>query len=588
MKPRRGTRVEFGPDPEKADQEQNTVAGLRFVVHARLGGEFLVDFVQLRPRRLALEFAAALRGLMGPAGAYGARSTGKAFANTVPRFFEYLAEIGNPPTGFDKIQAYHIDGFEIWLQGKGKKRTHVYTILKHIVVALRLIADGKADVDDEVRHRLSYISAKSFVRSQPRDALAPKITRQIRDAARQDIATAIRRIVTGPVADDDSRIDRLQSDAHAMIASHGVLRGTDAAFGKLMIARWKLGRSSEKLGDRLHEVHHLLRGDVLAFIIYLSLETGLELECCRSLKIDCLRNPSAGTVEIAYVKNRSHGAENKTIRVRDRGSTTPGGLIRKILELTADARAHRPSEGLWIHYNNGGLTEQMTWLTSVVAAWIKRHNLVDEDGKPFHLRLSQLRKTHKALWYLKTNGHMARFAVGHTVEVAAKHYANIPSLRPLHERTVVAALEEAARPQIVDPDEEERLRAKTLSLPKPSDAEALLSGEQDLWLASCSGFYASPFGQIGSPCPTPFWNCLECGNAVITARKLPAILSFLAVIEREREGMTATEWAARFGRAHARIAQQVLPAFTDTVIEQARASLLAEPPILYLPPEARS
>jgi intergrase/recombinase len=61
---------------------------------------------------------------------------------------------------------------------------------------------------------------------------------------------------------------------------------------------------------------------------------------------------------------------------------------------------------------------------------------------PF-LRLSQLRKTHKALWYLKTEGHMARFAVGHTAEIAARHYADIPSLRPLHEQTVADALEEA-------------------------------------------------------------------------------------------------------------------------------------------------
>jgi hypothetical protein len=588
MKPRRGTRVEFAPDLEITDQEQSTVAGLRFVVHARLGGEFLVDFVQLRPRLLAIEFAAALRELMSPAGAYGARSTGKAFVNTVPKFFEYLAEVGSPLAGFDSLQAYHIDGFESWLGDKGKARTHIYVIIKHIVVGLRLIADTKADLNEDMRHRLSYISAKAFVRSQPRDALSPRITRQIRDAARHDIATAIRRIVTGPVADDDSRIDRLQSDAHSMIARHGVLRATDAAFSKLMISRWKIGRSSEKLGDRLHEVHHLLRGDVLAFIIYLSLETGLELECCRALKIDCLRNPSAGTVEIAYVKNRSHGAENKTIRVRDRGSTTPGGLIRKTLELTAAARAHKPSEGLWIHYNNGNIIEHTTGLHNGVAGWIKRHNLTEEDGKPFHFRLSQLRKTHKALWYLKTNGHMARFAVGHTVEIAAKHYANIPSLRPLHERTIVAALEDASRPRIVGPDEEQRLRSETRSLPNPSDADALLPGDHDLWLASCSGFYDSPFGQVGSPCPTPFWNCLECGNAVITARKLPAILSFLAVIEQEREGMTATEWAARFGRAHARIAQQVLPAFTDTVIEQARASLVAEPPILYLPPEARA
>ena len=35
---------------------------------------------------------------------------------------------------------------------------------------------------------------------------------------------------------------------------------------------------------------------------------------------------------------------------------------------------------------------------------------------------------------------LARFAVGHTPEVAARHYADLPSLRPLHEATIAKAL----------------------------------------------------------------------------------------------------------------------------------------------------
>ncbi|MGK4455567.1 hypothetical protein, partial [Klebsiella pneumoniae] len=78
-----------------------------------------------------------------------------------------------------------------------------------------------------------------------------------------------------------------------------------------------------------------------------------------------------------------------------------------------------------------------------IDAWTQRHGIVDDAGRPLFLRLSQLRKTHKALWYLKTEGHMARFAVGHTAEIAARHYADIPALRPLHEQAVADALEEA-------------------------------------------------------------------------------------------------------------------------------------------------
>src|SRR3546814_11504740 len=64
---------------------------------------------------------------------------------------------------------------------------------------------------------------------------------------------------------------------------------------------------------------------------------------------------------------------------------------------------------------------------------------------------------------------MARFAVGHTVDIAARHYADIPSLRPLHEQTVADALEEVlAGPMILPPQDEDRLRG-ALASPDPDD-----------------------------------------------------------------------------------------------------------------------
>jgi hypothetical protein len=65
----------------------------------------------------------------------------------------------------------------------------------------------------------------------------------------------------------------------------------------------------------------------------------------------------------------------------------------------------------------------------------------------------------------------------------------------------------------------------------------LLDGEQDVWLAACAGFHSSPFAEAGSPCAQPFWGCLDCPNAVITARKLPAILAFLAFVEEQRPSL---------------------------------------------------
>ena len=178
--------------------------------------------------------------------------------------------------------------------------------------------------------------------------------------------------------------------------------------------------------------------------------------------------------------------------------------------------------------------------------------------------------------------------------MAARHYADVPALRPLHEATVAEAFREAvtsaAMPIVLTPEREEAWRADPghlAEVPGAADPAALLDGEQDVWLASCTGFYASPPCPPGAPCPLPFWGCLECSNAVITARKLPAILSFLDFIEDQRRALPAGDWVVKFGRAHARITTDVLPAFGSAVVTEARQRLAAEPSPIYLPPEAR-
>ena len=366
----------------------------------------------------------------------------------------------------------------------------------------------------------------------------------------------------------------------------------DAEYWLLYQARYRRGLSSKALRGSLHGAHHLTAPDVIAFLVLISLETGLEVECIKALEVDCLRNPLAGTVEVAYVKRRARGAEHKTMRVRDRGSTTPGGLIRTVLELTATTRRHHPASGLWVHYNSGKLGHVVRHMRERIDAWTARHGIVDDEGRPLRLLLSRLRKTHKALWYLKSEGHMARFAVGHTREVAARHYADLPSLRPLHEAAVADAFTEAvavAAPLVLPSDREEDWRAAPIladGRAPPGDVDDLLSGDQDVWLAACAGFYASPYGAPDAPCPQPFWGCLDCSNAVITARKLPAILAFLSFIEGERAGLSASDWQLKFGRAHARIVGQVLPAFSDEVVAEARRAASSQMP--YLPPEARA
>jgi hypothetical protein len=595
-RPRKGRRVAFSRDdgitiPSDADP----ITGLRFTIAVQNGGETLIDFTALRPRRLALTAARALRHLAAPGGPLGARSTVRAYAATLPQFFSYLGASGEPIADIGGLQARHVDGFEAWLAERGFTRIHLYTLLVKVVAVLRQIAvDSPHEVSSDLRDRLRYVSAKPFQRSRPRDAYSPYVARQLRDAARDDVAAVIQRLQRPPVPEPDPALSHTEAAVMAIIEERGLVGCTDPSFKRLYGARRRRARLNQHLAEELHGRRYLTEDDVIPFLVLLALETGLEIECCKTLTVDCLRNPSGGTVEITYLKRRARGAEHKFLRARDGSPTTPGGLIRSLIKLTAAARRHHPSASLWVYHGRGRFFVGIRHPRATIDAWTRRRGILDDAGRPLRLVLSHLRKTHKALWYLKSEGHVARFAVGHTPEVAARHYADVPALRPLHEATVAEAFREAvtsaAMPIVLTPEREEAWRADPghlAEVPGAADPAALLDGEQDVWLASCTGFYASPHGPPGAPCPLPFWGCLECSNAVITARKLPAILSFLGFIEDQRRALPAGDWVVKFGRAHARITTDVLPAFGSAVVTEARQRLAAEPSLIYLPPEAR-
>lgn len=579
-RPRKGARVVFAED-DMPTPAPDAIAGLRFIIEPAHGGDVSIDFVELRPRRLALAFAKALRMMSEPGGGLGARSTVKQHASAYRIFFAYLAEAAPRIRGPEDLRALHVDGFESWLEAHGLKPIHRHTVLAKPLQALRVLdVESPSLLALDLKQRLSFTSARPLGRSTPRDAYSPLVARRLRDAARADIAAITRRVGSGPISAAEVGADQaLLDEAHAIIARDGVLGYKHRFVQSLHRIRRKRGAPLFNLLTHSHERHYLGAADLVPFLVLLSIETGLEIECLKALKADCLRHPKAGTVEIHYLKRRARGAEFKHIRVRDAGPMTPGGLIRTVLALTMQARRFHPSDSLWIYWAQGRLRGEILQPKWTLNAWIKHHDIRDDDGKRITLVLSRLRKTHKALWYLKSQGEIARFAVGHTPEVAVRHYADIPSLRPVHEAAVISAFQDAhdaaLRLRVVTPREETALRRKRRSA-------ATLDDAQDVWLAACTGFTKSPFAPAGAPCPHAAWACLECPNAIITAAKLPALFAFLDFIERERAGLSGPEWRAKFGQAHARIAQQILPQFPKAVLAKAKAGPL---PSLHLPIE---
>lgn len=590
-RPRRGHVARFGPEGGVLEEPApSSITGLRFCVNARSGGLAELDFTDLRPRALAIEMAQALRRLSEVGGPLGARSTILAYARTVRIFFRYMAVEAPTVSSSGQLVAQHIDGFEAWLEAEGKSGVHAFTQLSKMVVVFREIdADDPDRVSQSLRARLRYTSAQPFERSKPRDAYSPYVARQLRDAARADVAAMLRRLdgclPETIAAHSDPVVCQRSAVLHEAVRGRGFLPRDDKATRDLYRALYTRGLPTSSLLEDVYSRFYLTVHDLPPLLTLLSLDTGLEIECVKALKADCLSSTSAGTVTLHYTKRRAHGLAQKTMRVRDGGPTTPGGLIRTIVTMTERARQFHPSDALFVFYHACGFRDVVRHPEPTLRHWIARHSIVDDHGQPLKLLLSRLRKIHKALWYLKTGGHMTRFAVGHTTEIAARHYADIPSLRPLHEATIADGLEDAIglhTQQKPHPDQEHAVPAAPLQ----TAGNAASTGTQDVWLARCSGFYDSPFSKPGAPCAHPFWGCLECRNAVITERKLPAILGFLDFILAQRLSTGAQDWAAKFGHVHERITRQILPAFSDEVIASARATLKAHAPMTYLPPEA--
>jgi hypothetical protein len=323
------------------------------------------------------------------------------------------------------------------------------------------------------------------------------------------------------------------------------------------------------------------------FVIALICATGLEPECAKRLRADCLSSASRGFVTLAYNKQRAHSRTAKTLRVRDGGTVvTPGGLIRLALRLTDPARQAAGSGALWAGVGEDGSLQAFIGPTRQMpgrpSRWAASHGLdalTDHGGHLVRLDLRRLRKSYKSRIYLQSGGVLDDFVSGHSRQIAASRYAGIGAHSEVHEQAVEAGLTQALAVALPPPAV---ATAGGAPMPtplspapelSPPQAAAAASPDTDVFLASCTGFTESPFARTaGAPCPVAVWGCLECPNAVFTDRHLPSLTDFADWLQSRREVMSSGEWSARHGLAHQRLTTGIFPAFSDAQLRQARSA----------------
>ncbi len=596
-----GRRASF---PPPASAPPRSPESLRFEVPVQNGKNANIAFDDRSRPQLVRAFTAALHDSLTAPGVVCTPTKVRTHAEQLRRFFQFLDATNESVDTIAALEPRLFDRYEAWL----KRHTMAGAIyrrhlLSRPILLLRRMEEQKpGSLPPVLLPRLAYLSLEPCKNSRPRDAYSGTVAARIRRAARKQVVDAARRIVLGdelphPPADVHPTVSERFQQLVEGIARDGWAMSKEPLFDSMRQRAIYHGapRRKDLSCAAVHARFYLTATDVVAFIILISLGTGMEIECLRALRADCLKNPARGFVDIAYFKRRAHGTEWKTIRVRDGGMMTPGGLLRLAIRLTERARRRLGSDLLWVWGCLNGLIDGMSHGSLAARYFVRDHGLVDDQGNVLRLELSRLRKTYKAAWYLKTGGQLETFAQGHSVEVAAQHYADIPALRHVHEATIAAALDEALaavqpnEPRIFTPSQEAAIRrdpdaADLAAVIATRDVVPLLNGAQDVWLAACANFYDSPFGKPDQACTSPFWACLDCRNAVITVRKLPALIAFMNFTLEQRGLLASEDWEAKFGQAWRRINDQILPAFPRSVVELARKNATAE--LLYLPPEA--
>ena len=236
---------------------------------------------------------------------------------------------GDPagPFGLADLRPELLDAFEADLvarYGSGGTRAHAF--MGTVVRLLRHAgAADPAALTGPVQARLSYATSLPHRPGRPLDAYPIPVLEAIQRAALADVRAIRDRIDAG----------RRRAAAGADPAGAGWSRPNAlwhaAAHGPLTAAQFRGMRAVRSAPGGIGGINaelFLTPADLVPLLVALICLTGLEPECAKALRADCLSSPSAGFLTLSYRKNRAHTRTAKTMRVRDGSIATAGGLIK--------------------------------------------------------------------------------------------------------------------------------------------------------------------------------------------------------------------------------------------------------------------
>ncbi|MFE5847851.1 hypothetical protein ACFQ7N_40140 [Streptomyces niveus] len=310
----------------------------------------------------------------------------------------------------------------------------------------------------------------------------------------------------------------------------------------------------------------------LAYRLLFATYTGIVPDGVDDLSVEGLDWAGDEVVLLDYLKGRT-AKESTTLNRRG------VRLLEQWLQHSALSRSHAPREycdALWLRHvpgSVGGPWHKSPISTYPVRAWMVKHQVSSDDGKPLKIHESRIRTTYQSLrdrrsWFGSTR---ATVDPNHMPRVEGDHYLTVTTQA---QKDAVETIIEAAqgdllrksRPpliltddQIADVAEEFPGQVAGLGLDDAALSE-LLGGERDVFVAACADPLSGLHGPAGKPCPARPWVCMLCPLAIFTPRHVPNLLRMKAFFSRQWRQTPAAQFMAVFGPYTQRV-DEVLDVF---------------------------
>lgn len=349
---------------------------------------------------------------------------------------------------------------------------------------------------------------------------------------------------------------------------------------------------------RMREIHGNVfptRDDIAAIYFLVLARTGINPDSLMKLKISNIFDNQNGLLRLNLEKLRAFGNEEREVVVRTESWRSAGGLLRICLKITEHMRLWLDDDdpdrdAVFIYYTAPNYSSNLKHIISlkesvrvcVIQEINKRNVMRNVNGTPITFVARRLRPTHKTKSYL---GKQSLEAAGHdhrNLDTTVPYVANAVTL-PIHEKTLAQAqrklVQSFAGTIVSEGSDDPEAMAKAVGCDVEA-AKGITKGSADVFLTSCKDFYNRPGGRPNTPCDKA-WSCFECTNAVVTSRTLPRVLRFLDHMIGERKLLSEHDWNEKFGLPYSVVIDDILPSFSDDVVEAAR--LASADASFYLP-----